>query len=105
MDKLDWRSVKPNEDGRFNCFDCNGTFSTRSNAKIHYKTVHMKENKFYCKVCEEYFTSANDLNQHLKASHKIRGRYFGERAKFVLIIFGVLLNRSSEYCQELIPEL
>ena len=43
-DQLNWRNVKPNDDGRFNCFDCDKTFADRHAVRKHHKRVHMRKN-------------------------------------------------------------
>ena len=68
--KLDWKIAETNEEGRFNCFDCNKTFSTFRTAKAHHKNVHMSDqNAFKCEVCLKYFKLKRSLHSHMLNIH------------------------------------
>ena len=79
--ELEWKIVEPNEDGRFSCLDCNGTYSCVRAAKEHHKNVHMKAKKFEyeleklqygwiaCLRCFKTFLSIQNAKCHFKDEH------------------------------------
>ena len=64
--------LKPIENGRMECLDCNKIFSTKETAREHYKKWHMPKkdgSKFVCNFCNEEFTSKYSLKNHLQELH------------------------------------
>ena len=48
---------------RYNCDQCDKTFSQKGNLKIHY-LVHTGVKPFVCDICEQSFTSNENLQSH-----------------------------------------
>ena len=72
VEKLIWKKLKPIENGRVHCNDCNKILSCFKRARSHYKMLHMAKNdgsKFICNLCNEEFTMKYDLMNHLKEIH------------------------------------
>ena len=69
--KLEWKIVQPNEDGKFNCLECEQIFSSISNARIHHKDLHMRQNKHICKVCSKSYEFEDYLVGHTLSSHML----------------------------------
>merc|ERR1719483_1525434 len=66
--------LKPIEDGRMECLDCNKTFSSKKSARVHYKKVHMTDQndlKFVCKVCNKGFAVEQYMRRHMKEIHSV----------------------------------
>merc|ERR1719219_1392000 len=71
VEKCEWKIVKPDENGKINCFECTKTFDKIYTAKIHYKRVHDIKNKFICKVCKKFFEFKDFMKLHMKAAHML----------------------------------
>ena len=72
VEKLIWKNLKPIDNGRVHCNDCNKILSCFKSARSHYKMLHMVKNdgsKFICNLCNEEFTMKYNLMNHLKEIH------------------------------------
>ena len=69
IENIEWKKVKPDEDGRFNCLVCSKTYSRIDTVKKHYNKVHVMGDKFTCEVCEKCFSDENCMKKHIKTTH------------------------------------
>ena len=72
VEKLIWKKLKPIENGRVHCNDCNKILSCFKSARSHYKMLHMAKNdcsKFICILCNEEFAMKYFLMNHLQEIH------------------------------------
>ena len=46
------------------CPKCSKSFSSHYRAVLHYKYQHLHQTKWQCSVCDKYFTSAANLENH-----------------------------------------
>ncbi len=46
------------------CRVCDKTFNRKDSLVLHLRTVHLKERRFKCDICQEGFTSNKDLSRH-----------------------------------------
>ena len=58
-----------NSEGRFNCDECEATFTVNSSIKLHKKSMHEGE-RFYCDECDAVFTQNGHLKTHKKSLHE-----------------------------------
>ena len=70
-EKIEWKIVYPNKDGRINCLDCMDTFSSIRTAKAHHSVVHTRTDKFICQVCNKSFAVDYYLKLHLQSAHML----------------------------------
>lgn len=59
--------------------ECTARFSTRKDLKRHLNTVHLREKKYFCKICQEQgstgtFSRADNLKDHQRRVHKMHKR-------------------------------
>lgn len=72
-----YEKLKPTDDGRMECLDCNKTFSTLAAAKSHQKHVHMTDHDaFKCEVCSKRLSYKRSLKRHMKVHIDKRQRLF-----------------------------
>ena len=71
IENLEWEIVKPNENGRISCLDCNETFSSLQTAKSHHKEVHIREFKFDCLFCNKSFNIEDNMKLHVLVVHMV----------------------------------
>lgn len=55
------------------CENCDKTFNSKKDIKMHSKRVHLPEIK--CKLCENIFERYCDLEVHIKANHEANRKY------------------------------
>ena len=55
---------------KFECHICNKCFSQAGYRCIHIKTVHQKVKLFKCDLCKKKFGQKGNLNQHKIAVHE-----------------------------------
>ncbi|XP_054648059.1 uncharacterized protein zbtb46 isoform X1 [Dunckerocampus dactyliophorus] len=59
---------------RYLCSQCPASFTLKSNADRHEKTIHFKKKLMQCVYCLKYFRDRTDLHRHLSSVHsKERG--------------------------------
>ncbi|XP_061554097.1 uncharacterized protein zbtb46 isoform X1 [Phycodurus eques] len=59
---------------RYLCSQCPASFTLKSNADRHEKTIHLKEKLMQCVYCLKHFRDRTDLHRHLSSVHsKERG--------------------------------
>lgn len=63
----------PDEQGRYNCPDCDKTFKFKSLLKAHQR-IHTGEQPFFCSQCGRRFSFKQSLERH-KHTHKSGRRY------------------------------
>lgn len=64
-----WRRHRlTHKDKRFECQECGKRFAQKSTMQVH-MSVHSKERKHVCDVCNKSFKLASSLRNHLKAMH------------------------------------
>ena len=51
------------------CPKCTKTFSSHYRAVLHYKDQHLHQTKWQCSICDKYFTSAANLENHEENIH------------------------------------
>ncbi|XP_041112529.1 zinc finger and BTB domain-containing protein 46-like isoform X1 [Polyodon spathula] len=68
-------SVSPGPQGRYFCSHCPASFTLKSNADRHEKTIHFKRKMMQCDFCLKHFRDRTDLNRHLSSVHS-RERIF-----------------------------
>ena len=71
MEKYEWKTVAPDENGKIKCLDCRKTFDNVYSAKTHYRRVHDIENNITCMICRKNFDFNDHLKLHMKASHML----------------------------------
>ena len=54
---------------RFQCEECNATFTRKFGLSTHRKTVHMKISNYKCRFCGKLFSQKSNLNTHINAAH------------------------------------
>ncbi|XP_078275234.1 zinc finger and BTB domain-containing protein 46-like isoform X1 [Rhinoraja longicauda] len=54
---------------RYQCSKCPASFTLKSNAERHEKTVHFKRKKLQCSFCQKSFRDRTDLNRHVASVH------------------------------------
>ncbi|XP_055508602.1 zinc finger and BTB domain-containing protein 46-like isoform X2 [Leucoraja erinacea] len=54
---------------RYQCSKCPASFTLKSNAERHEKTVHFKRKKLECSFCLKSFRDRTDLNRHVASVH------------------------------------
>ncbi|KAK1156136.1 zinc finger and BTB domain-containing protein 46-like isoform X1 [Acipenser oxyrinchus oxyrinchus] len=67
--------VPPGPQGRYFCSQCPSSFTLKSNADRHEKTIHFKRKMMQCDFCLKHFRDRTDLNRHLSSVHS-RERIF-----------------------------
>lgn len=59
---------------RYQCSQCPASFTLKSNADRHEKTIHFKKKLMQCACCLKHFRDRTDLQRHLSSVHsKERG--------------------------------
>lgn len=59
---------------RYHCSQCPASFTLKSNADRHEKTIHFKKKLMQCVYCLKHFRDRTDLHRHLSSVHsKERG--------------------------------
>ena len=63
--------LMPLQDGRMKCLVCAKEFTTRWNARTHYREFHsgLKEMTVSCYLCSKIFRNKRYCNQHLRSVH------------------------------------
>ncbi|XP_051516433.1 zinc finger and BTB domain-containing protein 46-like isoform X2 [Myxocyprinus asiaticus] len=54
---------------RYHCSQCPASFTLKSNADRHEKTIHLKRKLMQCIYCLKHFRDRTDLNRHLSSVH------------------------------------
>ncbi|XP_072553503.1 uncharacterized protein [Salminus brasiliensis] len=54
---------------RYHCSRCPASFTLKSNADRHEKTIHFKRKLMRCPYCLKHFRDRTDLNRHLSSVH------------------------------------
>ncbi|XP_056588748.1 zinc finger and BTB domain-containing protein 46 isoform X1 [Triplophysa dalaica] len=54
---------------RYRCSQCPASFTLKSNADRHEKTIHLKRKLMQCVYCLKHFRDRTDLNRHLSSVH------------------------------------
>ncbi|XP_007909246.1 histone-lysine N-methyltransferase MECOM-like [Callorhinchus milii] len=54
---------------RYRCSWCSASFTLKSNAERHEKTVHYKCKNLHCSFCAKSFRDRTDLNRHVASVH------------------------------------
>lgn len=57
---------------KYKCEKCNKVFKRNENLKYHISKDACKKDKFFCKYCNNGFTTVNSMYRHMKHSCKIR---------------------------------
>ena len=57
------------EKSYWKCQDCDFTTSTKRNATLHYKTIHLGMYNYQCNICGKGFQERNRVSSHLMAQH------------------------------------
>lgn len=66
--------VAENAPARYLCSQCPASFTLKSNADRHEKTIHFKKKLMQCVYCLKHFRDRTDLHRHLSSVHsKERG--------------------------------
>ena len=62
-------------DGRAKCLVCGKIYTTRENARHHFRNFHGSDPpvRIQCTLCGSYFPQANHFRVHINRSHKIVG--------------------------------
>lgn len=67
-------AVAENVPARYLCSQCPASFTLKSNADRHEKTIHFKKKLMQCMYCLKHFRDRTDLHRHLSSVHsKERG--------------------------------
>lgn len=66
---------KQDENGRFVCHICQGTYKSRDNLSRHI-VKHISERNFKCELCPREFYFQRDLNGHVKQQHSEKRQKF-----------------------------
>ncbi|XP_067904422.1 zinc finger and BTB domain-containing protein 46-like isoform X4 [Heterodontus francisci] len=61
--------VFPGQALRYRCSRCPASFTLKSNAERHEKTVHCKRKNLHCSFCLKSFRDRTDLNRHVASVH------------------------------------
>uniref|UniRef100_UPI00398EE761 zinc finger and BTB domain-containing protein 46-like isoform X1 n=2 Tax=Pristiophorus japonicus TaxID=55135 RepID=UPI00398EE761 len=61
--------VFPGQAFRYQCSRCPASFTLKSNAERHEKTVHYKRKNLHCSFCLKSFRDRTDLNRHVASVH------------------------------------
>ena len=69
-----FEKLKPIEDGRMECLDCNKTFASKETARTHYKEIHMSKLIFKCEVCLKNLRHKRGLDLHMFNCHGVHYR-------------------------------
>lgn len=67
--KLDRSHPRFSSKSRYVCLECNATFKSPSNVKIHVLSVHLGRKSFPCDKCRLKFASETILKSHVKMAH------------------------------------
>ncbi|XP_067856582.1 zinc finger and BTB domain-containing protein 46-like isoform X2 [Heptranchias perlo] len=59
----------PGQNFRYQCSRCPASFTLKSNAERHEKTVHYKRKNLHCSFCLKSFRDRTDLNRHIASVH------------------------------------
>lgn len=54
---------------RYRCSRCPASFTLKSNADRHERTIHFKHKHLQCTYCFKHFRDRTDLNRHLVSVH------------------------------------
>ncbi|XP_026875019.2 histone-lysine N-methyltransferase MECOM-like [Electrophorus electricus] len=54
---------------RYRCSRCPASFTLKSNADRHEKTIHFNRKRMRCAYCLKHFRDRTDLNRHLSSVH------------------------------------
>ncbi|KAM9444654.1 zinc finger and BTB domain-containing protein 46 isoform 1-T2 [Clarias gariepinus] len=60
---------------RYQCSRCPASFTLKSNADRHEKTIHFRCKLLQCSYCLKHFRDRTDLNRHLASVHSGEGVY------------------------------
>lgn len=75
-------AVAENVPARYLCSQCPASFTLKSNADRHEKTIHFKKKLMQCIYCLKHFRDRTDLHRHLSSVHsKERGHTCAACAK------------------------
>ncbi|XP_027001087.1 zinc finger and BTB domain-containing protein 46 isoform X1 [Tachysurus fulvidraco] len=66
---MDYFEPRPPSSGRYLCSRCPASFTLKSNADRHEKTIHFKCKLLQCTNCLKHFRDRTDLNRHLASVH------------------------------------
>lgn len=58
------------------CGNCDKKFYTKSDARLHYKTVHKPELNFQCDYCKKSFSTKMYLSSHIKLRHSSNNKTY-----------------------------
>ncbi|MBN3310609.1 zinc finger and BTB domain-containing protein 46 isoform X1 [Amia ocellicauda] len=61
--------LAPEPPVRYFCSQCPASFTLKSNADRHEKTIHFKRKMMQCGYCLKHFRDRTDLNRHLSSVH------------------------------------
>ncbi|MBN3311416.1 ZBT46 protein, partial [Atractosteus spatula] len=61
--------LAPEPPARYSCSQCPASFTLKSNADRHEKTIHFKRKMMQCGYCRKHFRDRTDLNRHLSSVH------------------------------------
>ncbi|XP_048406108.2 zinc finger and BTB domain-containing protein 46-like isoform X3 [Stegostoma tigrinum] len=61
--------IFPGQALRYQCPRCPASFTLKSNAERHEKTVHCKRKNLHCSFCLKSFRDRTDLNRHVTSVH------------------------------------
>jgi uncharacterized Zn-finger protein len=53
------------------CLVCGRSFTLFSNAKRHFRLVHLEEQSYECHICQKFYKGELGLRQHLRHTHGI----------------------------------
>lgn len=62
-------AAPPEPPARYFCSQCPASFTLKSNADRHEKTIHFKRKMMQCAYCMKHFRDRTDLNRHLSSVH------------------------------------
>ncbi|XP_028850461.1 zinc finger and BTB domain-containing protein 46 isoform X1 [Denticeps clupeoides] len=62
-------ATPPEVAARYLCSQCPASFTLKSNADRHEKTIHFKRKLMQCAYCLKHFRDRTDLNRHLSSVH------------------------------------
>ena len=81
-DKCEWKSTEAmylaghmlKHTGQYICAECNSSFMSNNDLKIHHEEHHTSIQKFNCSVCDKNFITEPSFSQHMNSKHKSNNR-------------------------------
>ena len=70
LDSLQNHKLSVHQGIRFNCPECEKTFTQERNVKTHIKAIHLNETTLSCHRCEYTTLWKNSMHQHIKTKHE-----------------------------------